>query len=169
MWGIDSLSMEGTAVCVRERGQNIAAVISEGRNLMEATYGESIDSVINQVDIYDKKGKLAQSVTGDTSFGVMRETIIQTSDKDGSLAQAQEMIATNGKKRTGTVKNLGNPACIAGRAALIQESFTGLYGLFFIDADTHTWQNSIYTNSLTLAWEDTMTATAAGEALKGRR
>lgn len=163
------LSMEGTAVCVRERGQQIAAVISEGRNLIEATYGESIDSVINQVDIYDKSGKLVQSVTGDTTFGVMRETIIQSSKKDGSMEQAQEMIRSNGKKRTGTVKNLGDAGCLAGRAVMIQESFTGLWGLFFIDADSHNWQNGLYTNGLTLAWEDTMDTKAAGEALKGRR
>ena len=40
-----------------------------------------------------------------------------------------------------------------------------MYGKFYIASDVHTWKNGLYTNKLTLAWEATMDAKAAGEAI----
>ena len=64
------------------------------------------------------------------------------------------------------MRNIGNAACIAGAAVMIRESFTGLWGKFYIECDTHNWKSGTYTNALTLAWENTMDAKAAGAELK---
>ena len=162
------LYMDGTAVCVGERGDFIAAVIVEGENLIEATYSESIENMVNQVDIYDKDGILVQSVQGDTSFGIMREQITLTDSEDG-VAKAEEMIRDKGLTRSGTVQNIGNPACISGNAIMVQERFTGLWGQFYIDSDTHAWKNGVYTNRLTLAWESTMDTKSAGTAIEASK
>lgn len=108
------LIMDGTNVCVRERGTYIAATLESGVNLMTATYSES------------------------------------RGDADTT--------------RKGTVQNLGGAECITGNAVMVKEPFTGLYGLFYIDADTHTWKRGLYTNKLTLAWENTMDESAAKAA-----
>lgn len=158
------LYMDGTAVCVGEKSGYIAAVIAEGENLIEASYSESIENMINQVDIIDEDGKIVQSVTGDISYGVMRDQV-KLSDKEDGVAKAEEMIRDNGVKRTATIKNLGNAACTSGNAIMVRESFTGLFGKFYISADTHSWKNGIYTNSLTLEWEATMDEKSAGEAI----
>lgn len=160
------LRMDGTALSVIEKGATIAGVVAEGSNLIEASYSENADSVVNQVEIYDKNGNLKQTVTGDTSAGVMKEIIIEKSSREESIAEANQMMNKNAVKRSGTVQNLGNPTCISGNAVLVYESFTGLYGKFYISADTHTWKKGVYTNKLTIAWEATMNAKAAGEALK---
>lgn len=163
------LRMDGAALSVIEKGATIADVISAGSNLIEASYSENADSVVNQVEIYDQKGNLKQTVTGDIStgsIGVMKEIIIEQSSREESIAAANALMKDNAVKRSGTVKNIGSPACVSGNAVLIYESFTGLYGKFFISSDTHTWKNGVYTNKLTIAWEATMDAKAAGEELK---
>lgn len=159
------LRLRDHMVEVIEKGAELAGAVEEGVNLMEASYGEAGESIINQVEIYDQKGNLKQTVTGDTSLGIMQEIIVESSSRAESIAAAEEMLRKNGLKRSGTVTNIGNANCIAGNSVLIRESFTGLYGKFFISADSHTWKNGVYTNKLTLAWEATMDATAAGEAL----
>lgn len=160
------MHFNGSSICVSERGTEIAANIAAGSNLMEASYSESIENMVNQVDIYDEDGKLLRSVTGDLSYGVIGREYMALSGDEDAVAKAEEMIRSRGVTRKGTVQNLGNPLCVTGRAVLIQESFTGLYGLFYIDSDTHTWKNGVYTNKLVLAWENTMTEKEAGELLK---
>lgn len=161
------LIMEGTAVSVIERGEHIAAVLAERENLIEASYSESIENMINQVDIYDKDGKLLQSITGDTSYGVMRDQITLT-DKDDGVAKAEEMIRDNGVKQSGNVRNVGNAACVSGAAVLIHEPYTGLWGEFWIASDTHSWKNGVYTNALTLEFENIMDTKSAGQELSER-
>ncbi|HOR12281.1 MAG TPA: hypothetical protein PKX46_00035 [Clostridia bacterium] len=159
------LLMEGTSVSIIERGSYIAAAIAEGENLIEASYSESIENMVNQVDIYGKDGKLKQPVTGDTSYGIMRDQVVLTNKEDG-VAKAEQMIRDHGMTRSGSVRNIGNAACVAGAAVMIRESFTGLWGKFCIESDTHNWKSGTYTNTLTLAWENTMDAKAAGAELK---
>lgn len=159
------LRVDGDAVSVIEKGAYIAAVIRGGENLMDASYSESGENITNQVAIYDASGKLKQTVTGDTTMGVMREIIIESSSRAESIAAANEMIRKNALKRNATVTNVGNAECISGNAVFVYEPFTGLYGKFYVASDVHTWKNGLYTNKLTLAWEATMDAKAAGEAI----
>lgn len=164
------LRVDGNAVSVIEKGAYIAAVIRGGENLMDASYSESGENITNQVAIYDASGKLKQTVTGDTTMGVMREIIIESSSRAESIAAANEMIRKNALKRNATVTNVGNAECISGNAVFVYEPFTGLYGKFYVASDVHTWKNGLYTNKLTLAWKATMDAKAAGEAIsKGNK
>lgn len=160
------LHFSDVALCVSERGTEVAACIAARENLMEAAYSESIENMVNQVDIYNNDGKLIQTVTGDLSFGVIGREYMTLSDNEDAVAGAEKTIRDKGVNRKGTVQSFGNSLCVTGRAVLIQESFTGLYGFFYIDFDTHTWKNGVYTNKLVLAWENTMTEKEAGELLK---
>lgn len=48
---------------------------------------------------------------------------------------------------------------------MLDEPYTGLYGLFFIEADTHTWKNGLYFNKLTLNLKAVMDEKETGELL----
>lgn len=110
------LIMDGTNMCIRERGKVVATTIEAKVNLIVASFSETINN------------------KGET-------------------------------ERKGTIQNLGNAKCITGNAVKVVEPYTGMVGLFYIDSDTHTWANGVYTNKLTLAWENTMASTkAAGTA-----
>lgn len=115
------LIMDGTNMCIRERGKVVATTIEAKVNLIVASFSETINN------------------KGET-------------------------------ERKGTIQNLGNAKCITGNAVKVVEPYTGMVGLFYIDSDTHTWQNGIYTNKLTLAWENTMgSEKAAGTEVGSRK
>ena len=157
------LWFEGTSMVIGELGDEIAAVLSEDENITQAAYSESIENMISQVDIVDQDGNITETIQGDMTYGVTRQ---QISAGEDAREKAQEILSSKGLTRKGTVKNLGNAACISGRAVMIKESVTGLYGLFYIASDQHSWKKGLYTNSLTLAFENTMDAKAAGSALE---
>lgn len=67
--------------------------------------------------------------------------------------------------RKATVQCKGNALCVTGNAVMVKETYTGLYGLFFIDGDTHQWTNNIYTCKLELNWKNTMDEKEAGAVI----
>lgn len=144
---------KGTQISVDRRGAYVAAIIKPMQNMIEATYSESIDNAVNRVEVRNKDGSIAFTIDGDTSYGVLC-SIIQ--DSDTARADAKKMLEDSEKERTASVVNLGNPECITGNAVIVHEPFTGLDGLFYIDADTHTWKNGVYTNKLTLNFKNIM-------------
>lgn len=46
---------------------------------------------------------------------------------------------------------------------MVKEPYTGLSGVFFIDGDSHTWKNGIYTNKLTLNFQNLMDEKESGQ------
>jgi len=159
----------GKRMCIREMTDDVAGVILPKYNLIEAAFSENAEKLVNQIDIYDKKGGLVRSVKGDTTMGVFRDVITQKGKKDDSLAQAQDKINAGKPSRKTTCTITGDSEMVSGNAALLKEEQTGLFGLFYIASDAHTWKNSVYTTKLGLEWEKTMTETEAGEAIKAAK
>jgi hypothetical protein len=127
-------------------------IIQGGSNLMSAAVTESIERMVNRVEIYSAEDELLQTVRNDELiklYGVMQEVIRQGKDEDAGT-RAQKMLKDNGISQKITIHNLGNHECITGNAIVVQEPYTGLHGLFWIDSDTHTWKNGLYLNKLIL-------------------
>jgi hypothetical protein len=147
---------------VAEMGANRTRAVIRGKsNLMSANYSESIESMVNRVLIYSKDDELINTMDGDTQYGVMQE-IIKESEEGKGAEEAAGILKEKGVKRRATVENLGDSSLIAGDAVIVQEEYTGLTGLFYIESDTHTWKNGVYVNKLVLAFENMMDANEAG-------
>jgi len=139
-------------------------IIQGGSNLMSAAVTESIEQMVNQVTIYSADDVLVKTVKNDDLiklYGVMQEYLRQPKGEDAGEI-VQKMLDDNGVSQKITVHNLGNIGCITGDAVVVQEPYTGLYGLFWIDADTHTWKNGLYLNKLTLNFRRMMDEQEAG-------
>ena len=80
-----------------------------------------------------------------------------------ATAEANKILEDNGVLQKITVENLGNSANMAGGAVVVQEPYTGLYGLFYIDSDVHTWKNGQYYNKLVLNFQNLMDEKDAGK------
>lgn len=154
---------DGSLMCVVERGTIIAGTVEPGRNLMSAAYSESIERVVNRVNMYDRDGNFVDSVSGDTSIGIMAQamTLTETQGRD----RANKILRDNKLARSGTIEILGNPLCVTGNAVLVYEPYSGLFGKFYIDSDTHTWKNGLYICKMTLNFERTMDEQEAGSEL----
>ncbi len=133
-------------------------VIEGGSNLMEASTSESIRSLINQIAIYDKDDNLIRRVKNDEFIGLygLLQDYIRQSDDENAGKRAQDMLDNNGLQQKITINNLGNAANVSGGTVVVREPYTGLYGLFYIDSDTHTWKNGLYLNKLVINFKNIM-------------
>lgn len=151
---------DGSLMCVVPRGVIIGGIVKPKVNLKTAAYSESIENATNKVYMYSSDGAYKGSVTGDTSYGIMGQALTITEQRGKEYAE--KIIRDNKKSRSGTIEILGNAECITGNAILVYEPYTKLYGKFYIDADTHTWQGGQYSTKLTLSFENTMDAQTVG-------
>jgi predicted lactoylglutathione lyase len=132
---------------------------------MDASTTDSIENMVNQVAIYDKNDKLIRKVKNDEFiklYGLMQEYIKQADGED-SGNKAQKLLNDNGVQQKITINNLGNVANVTGGTVVVRESYTGLYGLFYIDSDTHTWKNGLYLNKLVINFKNIMDEKEVGE------
>lgn len=159
------IRFDGSKLNVIEKKVNDETLIIEGgSNLMSATTSESISSMINQVAIYDSKDKLV-GTHKDTEaiklYGLMQSYLKQP-DKEDVTSKAKKILADNGTTQKITINNLGNIANITGGTVVVREPYTGLYGLFYIDSDVHTWKLGQYYNKLVVNFKNIMDEQEAG-------
>ena len=61
-----------------------------------------------------------------------------------------------GVEKTFTLECVNFNGAVTGAGAVVSDSSTGLSGVVWIDADTHTWQNGVATMSLTVTLKQMM-------------
>ena len=72
----------------------------------------------------------------------------------------QQLYSTVDTMIVGNV--LGDTALLTGETVVVREAKTGLTGVFWIDADVHTWKNKNYYTKLTLNCRNVMATSNAG-------
>ena len=158
-----------SGLLVKERtvsGESL--VLKAAGNLMDATTTEDASNVVNSVAVYDKNGNFLQRL-GDTAsqglIGVMEAHITQ---RDGSDAvnEANHKLEDGKQTRTVTANVLGDLSLITGETVVVREDRTGLEGVFWIDADTHTWKNNSYYTKLTLNCRNVAATASAGSEIE---
>lgn len=163
------VGFRGAKLCVWEKNAvSNSPVLEGGVNLLDAAVTESIQNMINQVAVYSRDDQLIRTVKNDTAidkFGLMQEVMGQVEGED-TAAKAQKLLDDNGEEQKITVNNLGNVSYITGTSVIMREAYTGLYGLFFIDSDMHTWKNGMYVNRLVLNFRNIMDEKEAGAAIQ---
>lgn len=133
-------------------------VIQGGSNLMSASTTESITNMINQVAIYNSKDQLiaTQKDTEAIKLYGLLQSYLRQSDGENATSKAKKIIEDNGVTQKITIENLGNIANITGNTVVVKEPYTGVYGLFYIDSDVHTWKNGQYYNKLVVNFKNIM-------------
>lgn len=140
-------------------------LLENGRNLQASAYTESIETMVNRVSIYDSEDKFVKSVSEEDAialYGLLRKIIRQGKGEDAT-ADAKKTLQEYGLQRTATVTVFpGTTSLVVGESVLVKEPYTGLSGLFFVDADVHTLQNGVWTSKLTLHFENMMRESTSG-------
>lgn len=154
---------------VKERTVSAASVVLKAAgNLMDATTTEDATNVVNSVGIYDKNGNFLRRL-GDAAsqelVGVM-ETHITQNDHSDAIDQANRLLKDGKQQRTVTAHVLGDLSLITGETVVVREHKTGLEGIFWIDADVHTWKNHNYDTMLTLNCRNVATTVSAGSEIE---
>lgn len=160
------VGFEGDKLCVREIIKNDKTLILQSEsNLIAASMTDSIEKMVNTVAILDGSGNEIQVLRDEEAialYGLFRSQVSR-SNTDNKVEEARRMLEDNGVSQKITVDSLGNTANITGGTVVLRESYTGLYGLFYIESDSHEWKNGLYYNKLTLSFQAVMDEKEAGE------
>lgn len=152
---------------IARKKSGASAVIAPGSNLLTATTRESAERVVSQVGIYDANGTLVRTRRNEDAealVGVMRRYLKTAKDRDVD-GEAAVILEDNDVARTITVEALGDPSLIAGGSVIVREPVTGLYGLYWIDSDVHTWKGGVHRMKLGLNLKKIMDKVSAGKEL----
>lgn len=140
-----------------EKGKTVVSyVLSSAENISNVTYSESLENMINRVKIYDENGKYIGKVENSEwikAYGILQDVYTKEKNKN-AYTVAKNML--KGIEKTLNIRALGNVECITGMAVKVKDKATGLTGLFYIDSDTHTFENGQHMMDLTLNFVNIM-------------
>ena len=128
----------------------------EGYNLMSSSYTINLDNIVNRVAICDESYNYIKEVRDEETiklYGIFQDIVKQT---NGSDATEEAKAKLKGVEKKCTLSGFGDYTCITGRGVKVKDTYTGLVGLFYIDADTHTWENGVYSIDLELNFKNIM-------------
>jgi 3D (Asp-Asp-Asp) domain-containing protein len=149
--------MAGRRFSVIEKGAEIKDFwLNQGERIIDSTYGETTDSMVNRVAIYNTDGKKIGEVKEDSdlkTYGVYQSSLAV--DSGDGKAEAKNLLS--GIEKTASLNCLGDTRCTAGKGVRIRDNLSGIVGKFWIQNDTHTWaEDGTYTMSLQLAFKNIM-------------
>lgn len=128
----------------------------EGYNLIDTSYTINLDNIVNRVAICDESYNYIKEVRDEETiklYGVFQDIVKQT---NGSDATEEAKSKLKGVERRCSLSGFGDYTCISGRGVKVKDTYTGLVGLFYIDADIHTWENGVYSIDLELNFQNIM-------------
>ena len=143
-------------VTVLEKGNFSGVTLTQGVNIISATYADNVDNMVDLVRIFNDKHKKVGEVKNEkqmSTYGVYMQAYQKENGVNAKKA-AQAMLY--GTTREASVEALGDIRAMSGFSIKIKDPATGLSGKFFITSDSHTFSNNIHTMTLDLAWNDSM-------------
>lgn len=160
--------MNGPKLSVETKGTVVKNfVLAEEYNIINAEYEETIENMVNVVKIYDNKGVQVGEVRNNEwveKYGIYQQIykkekgINETAAADNMLQGVEKRISLDGIN--------GDLACIAGNAVEVYDKTTGLSGIFWIDKDSHTWENGTHVMNLELNFKNIMDSKEYRESKK---
>ena len=149
---------------VEEKGAiKLEIGFEEGKNLIESNAKSTLENMINKVVIVDDKGNKKEEVKNDEwikLYGSIQD-IVQTQDNKDSKIEAQSKLKGVGK--THSLSGYGDTSCLTGYGVMVQDSYTKMNGLFYIDTDRHSWDNGEYKVDLEISLQNIMNEVSAGQ------
>lgn len=150
--------MNGSKLSVEVKGTEVQNfVLAEEYNITNTTYQETIENMVNVVKIYDDTGKQIGEVKKDEwieKYGIYQQ--IYKKEKGINEVTAATNMFVGIEKKVSLDGLDGDLKCIAGNAVEVQDKATGLDGIFWIDADTHIWENGTHIMNLELNFKNLM-------------
>ena len=150
--------MKGIKLSVETKGTIVKNfVLSEEKNITNTSYQETIENMVNVVKIFDDTGKQIGEVKNSNwvkKYGIYQQTYKKEKGVNETTAANNLLIGVEKKVSLDGID--GDLNCIAGNGVKAYDVATGLNGLFWIDNDSHTWENGTHIMSLELNFKNIM-------------
>ena len=149
--------LENNILSVIEKGIIVTNYkLSEGLNITKSSFTESTESIINKVKIYDDKGNQVGEVTDEESikqYGLFQE--LYTVEEGVNQNTAANLMLTQ-PEQTLSVEAIGDMNCLSGYGVTVEDSVTGMKGLYWIKSDKHSFKDGVHTMELELSFKNLM-------------
>lgn len=150
---------EGKLHVIEKGAQVVRWLVTEGQNIIDANYRESIEEMRNRIIIMGDKDQVLVEVK---DMDLIRQYgFLSELRQEGNIKVAEaQVMGKNLLRDLGKVFREAGITCLgiddveAGTAIEVQESLTGLTGTFYVDTDEHTVENGQHVMSLKLNWTD---------------
>lgn len=154
--------MDGDALDVIEKGSLCGVTLNAVANMTGSEYRESIEELVNCVQITDEAGNVGELISDDASIErySMFLDVLRTQPNRDMRAEAIALLKQ--PEREGVVTALNNYHAVSGRSLIVKDAFFS--GKFFIKSDTHTFDGGAHTMRLVLEFENLMTEVEAEKA-----
>ena len=140
-----SIEMRQGKLCVDEVGKEVVVTpISSDTNILESSYSENAEEVINRVKIYDEQDQYIGVVEDKeliNLLGVFQDVYTKEEDKQAGTV-ASNML--RGIEQSIELTTLGNTSYVSGKLVNVEDSATKQLSLFFIVSDSHSWSGGQY-------------------------
>jgi cell wall-associated NlpC family hydrolase len=160
------IQMNGAKLDVAVKGGVIANYeLSPENSITASHYSESTSEVINKVAIYKKNKRIGtvQSKKSVKKYGIFQDAL--TVEKGKGKAQAKKLLHGIGKDAD--IEAVGDIRAVSGKGIKISDAATGLTGTFWIENDSHKFENGVHTMSLTLAFKNVMDSAGSSSSGSG--
>lgn len=151
------------ALSVLEKGKIVYEyMLTADRDITEASFQSSSLNAVNRVKAYNSDGTEAGVFSLDSEYdfpGVLQA--VYKAENGGGVGSGAEALLQD-VELSASIEGFGVLECTSGKAVVVSEPTTGLDGLFYIDSDTHTFENGFHTMSLDIAFENVMDQVLAG-------
>lgn len=147
--------MDGDEFCVVKKGELSGVTLNAMANMTGSVYRESIEDLINAVEIVDEQGNSSQIISNPDSierYSMFIDVYKSQKDKD---AQVEARALMNIPVYEGTITALGDYRAKAGYSLIVKDTLFS--GQFFIKSDVHTWIDGVHEMKLVLEFENLMT------------
>ena len=149
-----SIEMRQGKLCVGEVGKEaLPHTITSNTNIMESSYSENAEEVINRVKIYDEQDQYLGVVEDKELIdlvGIFQDVYTKEQDKQAGTV-ASNML--QGIEQSIELTTLGNTSYVSGKLVNIEDSSTKQLGLFFIVGDSHSWSGGQYKTNMSIKVE----------------
>lgn len=151
-------SEKGSLSLITRRDNIKQWVIEVGKNLETYTYTKSIEDIKTRVKMVSKEGTTVAEKSNSSmekKIGILQE--VDTPEESLTIAQVKSLIdsilAEKGTpKRTLSLDSAGIPDVISGIGVFIIIPELGLSRSFYVDDDTHVFEDNMHTMSLKLTY-----------------
>lgn len=146
---------EGDKLSVIKKGTMLDLVLNQNEGITESSYEETTDNMVNKVVIYNSKNKKIGTVSNKNwvkIYGTFQDSL--SVEKGNGKKEAKNTLA--GLEKTASLSAIGDIRCVSGYGIRINDTDSGLTGTFWIENDTHTFENGVHTMSLELAFKNVM-------------
>lgn len=148
--------MNGDTLEVIEKGKTIPGFhIKQGERILESSYSENTDDMVNRVYVYNSSNKKIGILTNTrwaNMYGIFQSAITV----DSGNGKQEAMNELKGISKNASLTSTGDYRCVSGLGVIIEDSRTGLKGRFWIESDSHEWKNGSYTMKLDLEFKNIM-------------